>query len=144
MTRRWPCITAAMLCCLFALATSSHAECAWVLWEMVKFPSGPTVTVPAVARESRAECEEKREQALARWDERRTKGRGPRGGRAVPEGVHVDLYEAAGRVRSCGVSLLSGGFTSSRLRHGAVDSGLARFRQPCIRARQGRGMLAGA
>ena len=36
------------------------------------------------------------------------------------------------------------GCTSLLLSDGAVDSGLARFRQPCIRARQGRGALAGA
>lgn len=36
------------------------------------------------------------------------------------------------------------GFTSSLLRHGAVESGLARFRQPWIRARHGRGAVADA
>ena len=40
MTRRWPCIIAAMLCCLFALATSSHAECAWVLWSRIESLDG--------------------------------------------------------------------------------------------------------
>jgi hypothetical protein len=54
----------------------------------------------------------------------------------------VGLYEATGRVKWSCRSLCW--FSSSLLSHGVVDSGLARFRQPCIRARQGRGALAGA
>jgi hypothetical protein len=34
MTKRWPCILVAMLCCLFAVATSAAPEGAWTLWMM--------------------------------------------------------------------------------------------------------------
>src|SRR6266851_3303316 len=38
MTRRWPCIVAAMLSCLLVAATSALAECAWVLWSQPYSP----------------------------------------------------------------------------------------------------------
>ena len=38
MTRRWPCIVAATFSCLLTLATSAHAECAWVLWTLSALP----------------------------------------------------------------------------------------------------------
>jgi hypothetical protein len=32
MTRRWPSIIVATVCCLFTVATPAYAACAWVLW----------------------------------------------------------------------------------------------------------------
>jgi hypothetical protein len=32
MTTRWPCAAIVSLCGLLAVATSAHAECAWVVW----------------------------------------------------------------------------------------------------------------
>ena len=61
---------------------------------------------------------------------------------AAPDTLCVGLYEAAGRVKPFVVSVSKLG---PRVHdQWAVAAGLARFRQPCIRARQGRGVLAGA
>jgi Phosphoadenosine phosphosulfate reductase family len=69
-------------------------------------------------------------------------GTGPSNGEARADGVDVALYEAAGRVKArCVPPCVS--VPCVRVQW-AVGSGLARFRQPCIRARQRRGALAGA
>ena len=69
MTRRWSYIVVAAFSCLLALATSAHAECAWVLWAMAKGVSEPYA--PLSAHDSRAECEERRAE---RWDRARGNG----------------------------------------------------------------------
>ena len=59
MTKRWPCIVIAMLCCLFAVATSA-AEAAWALWESTltqeDHPMTPTWAIKN-AHEKRDACE---------------------------------------------------------------------------------------
>jgi hypothetical protein len=35
MTRCWPCVVITMLCSLLVVATSAHADSAWMLWQQV-------------------------------------------------------------------------------------------------------------
>jgi len=55
MTRRWPCIVVAVLCCLLAVAASASAECAWVLWSNVGEQRGNWH--PERAFDTYAECQ---------------------------------------------------------------------------------------
>ena len=75
MTARIWSIAPLTLLCLLALATSVHAECAWVLWTTsYKLSGGAPVTetiLPSEAYTTKGECDRTLERREAREDERR-------------------------------------------------------------------------
>jgi len=60
MIGRRACIVVAMLSCMFGVAASASAECAWVLWEQTPLPLGGMGIFARGEWNSRSECEDER------------------------------------------------------------------------------------